>query len=158
MMDCGTARTMIGRRADGTLPEEAGAALDEHLSACPECAAEWRHTDAVGRMLRLHAAARAGSAEAGLDAMWTRVRAGIEEEKFARRTFPLWRWVWLPAAVALVVFGVLFYPTGTDRSPFNPRTFDVSVEDVESDIATVALVDKGEDLPRVIWIIENAES
>ncbi|MBP2675525.1 MAG: hypothetical protein H6Q84_2365, partial [Deltaproteobacteria bacterium] len=33
-----------------------------------------------------------------------------------------------------------------------------SVEDVESDDATVALVDKGEDLPRVIWIIEDAKS
>jgi len=30
------------------------------------------------------------------------------------------------------------------------------VEDVESEVATVALVDKGEDLPRVIWIIEDA--
>jgi len=27
---------------------------------------------------------------------------------------------------------------------------------VESEVATVALVDKGEDLPRVIWIIEDA--
>jgi hypothetical protein len=26
---------------------------------------------------------------------------------------------------------------------------------VESEVATVALVDKGEDLPRVIWIIEE---
>ncbi|MEW6719956.1 MAG: zf-HC2 domain-containing protein [Thermodesulfobacteriota bacterium] len=158
MVDCGTARRMIEHRADGLLPAEAGAELEAHLSACAACAAERRNTEAVGRMLRLHAAVSAGTAEPALDAMWTRVRAGIEEEKAARRAFPAWRWVWLPAAVALVVFGVLFYPTGTDRSPFNPRTFDVSVEDVESDIATVALVDKGEELPRVIWIIENAES
>ncbi|MBP2678356.1 MAG: hypothetical protein H6Q82_1421, partial [Deltaproteobacteria bacterium] len=35
---------------------------------------------------------------------------------------------------------------------------DVAVEDVESDVATVALVDKGEDLPRVIWIIEDGKT
>jgi hypothetical protein len=29
---------------------------------------------------------------------------------------------------------------------------------VESEVATVALVDKGEDLPRVIWIIEDAKT
>ena len=50
----------------------------------------------------------------------------------------------------------LFAGGRTDRSPFHPTSFDVSVEDVESDVATVALVDKGEDLPRVIWIIEDA--
>ena len=94
-----------------------------------------------------------------LDAMWTRVRAGIAE-RGARAGAPsgAWRWAWIPAAVALAVFALLFYPAGMDRSPFNPSTFDVSVEDVESDVATVALVDKGEDLPRVIWIIEDAKS
>jgi hypothetical protein len=53
---------------------------------------------------------------------------------------------------------LLFYPAGTDRSPYHPGTFDVSVEDVESDVATVALVERGEDLPTVIWIIEDAKT
>jgi uncharacterized membrane protein YdfJ with MMPL/SSD domain len=94
-----------------------------------------------------------------LDAMWTRVRAGIEESREARRR-PSWiaRWAWIPAAVALAVLALLYYPAGTDRSPFHPSTFDVAVEDVESEVATVALVDKGEDLPRVIWIIEDAKT
>jgi hypothetical protein len=56
------------------------------------------------------------------------------------------------------VAALLFYPAGTDRSPFHPSSFDVAVEDVESEVATVALVDKGEDLPRVIWIIEDART
>ena len=64
----------------------------------------------------------------------------------------------LAAALALAVAALLIYPTGTERSPFNPRSFDVAVEDVESDAATVALVDKGEDLPRVIWIIEDGKT
>ncbi len=157
-MDCGTARTMIEERADGTLPPEAGAGLDAHLSSCAACAADRARTDAVGRLLRSRAAVRTAAAQGGLDAMWTRVRAGIEEGKAAPRLFRPWRWAWLPAAAALVVSALLFYPTETDRSPFNPRTFDVSVDYVESETATVALVDRGEDLPRVIWIIEDAES
>jgi hypothetical protein len=91
--------------------------------------------------------------------MWTRVRAGIRESRETRpRSSWIARWAWIPAAVALVVSALLLYPSGTDRSPFHPTSFDVSVEDVESDVATVALVDKGEDLPRVIWIIEDART
>lgn len=157
-MDCGSARKRIEERADGLLPPGVESELDAHLSACAECRADRARTDAVGRLLRSSAAAGAVSAESGLDAMWTRVRAGIAEAKPAPRLFPRWAWGFLPAAAALVVFALLFYPTGLDRSPFNPRTFDVSVEDVESDTATVALVDKGEDLPRVIWIIEDGKS
>jgi hypothetical protein len=102
---------------------------------------------------------RAREKAPALDAMWTRVRAGIVESREARRRSP-WvaRWVWVPAAVALAVFALVFYPSGTDRSPFHPSTFDVAVEDVESEVATVALVDKGEDLPTVIWIIEDANT
>lgn len=149
---------MIEDRADGLLPHGAGSGLDAHLSACGPCAAEQARIDAVGRLLRAHAAARAASAAPALDAMWTRVRAGIDERKAEPRAAWSRRWLWLPAALALVVFALLFYPTGIERSPFNPRSFDVSVEDVESDTATVALVDKGDDLPRVIWIIEDGKS
>ncbi len=119
-----------------------------------------RDNEALGRLLRAHAAAEASSARAGLDAMWTRVRAGIAEEESTpvARSLRRWWWAYVPAAAALVVFALLFYPTKLDRSPFKPSSFDVSVEDVESDDATVALVDKGEDLPRVIWIIEDANS
>jgi len=157
-MDCGTARKGIEERADGLLAPGAEKQLDAHLSACAECRADRARTDAVGRLLRSRAAAGAVSAEGGLDAMWTRVRAGIAEGEPGPRSFRRWRWILFPAAAALVVYAFLFYPTGLDRSPFDPRTFDVSVEDVESDTATVALVDKGEDLPRVIWIIEDGKS
>src|SRR4030065_384461 len=61
-----------------------------------------------------------------------------------------------PVGAPLAVWALLFSPAGTVRSPFHPSTFDVAVEDVESDVATVALVDKGEDPPRVIWVIEEA--
>ena len=156
-MDCRAALMKIEATADGLLPREAEAELAGHLAGCPACAAEDAAISATGPALRALTGIRAMGKGPALDAMWTRVRAGIEESREARRR-PSWiaRWVWIPAAVALAVLALLFYPAGTDRSPFHPSTFDVAVEDVESEVATVALVDKGEDLPRVIWIIEDA--
>jgi anti-sigma factor RsiW len=158
-MECKAARRRIVEKVDGLLPPEAQGDLSAHLAACAACAAEERAASAVGPVLRAWTGARAAENAPRLDAMWTRVRAGIEEQREApgRRAW-IQRWVWLPAALALAVLALLFYPTGTERQPFDPRSFDVAVEDVESDAATVALVDKGEDLPRVIWIIEDAKS
>ena len=158
-MDCRAALMNITAKADGILSREAEAGLAAHLSVCPSCAAEDAAASAAGPALRALAGIRAKEKAYVLDTMWTRVRAGIEEGREERR-HASWiaRWAWLPAAVALAVAVLLFYPAGTDRSPFHPSTFEVSFEDVESDTATVALVDKGEDLPRVIWIIEDAKT
>lgn len=156
-MDCRTALLNIEAKADGLLPREAEAELTGHLAGCPACAADDAAISATGPVLRALTGIRAMEKAPALDAMWTRVRAGIEESREARRrSSRITRWTWIPAAVALAVVALLFYPAGTDRSPFHPSTFDVAVEDVESEVATVALVDKGEDLPRVIWIIEDA--
>jgi predicted anti-sigma-YlaC factor YlaD len=155
-MDCKTARRRIEERIDATVPPSADAELEEHLASCAECAADRARAEGVGPLLRAYAAAQARSAAPRLDVLWTRVQAGIAEQGGRARASWIRRWFWLPAALALVVFGLLFYPTGADRSPFNPRHFNVSIEDVESDTAAVALVDKGEDLPRVIWIMEDA--
>jgi anti-sigma factor RsiW len=157
-MDCRAALMNIEAKADGLLPAEAGADLAGHLAGCPACAAEEAAISATGPALRALTGIRAMEKAPALDAMWTRVRAGIEESREARRRSSwIARWAWIPA-VALAVLALLFYPAGTDRSPFHPSTFDVAVEDVESEVATVALVDKGEDLPRVIWIIEDAKT
>ena len=158
-MDCRAALMNIEAKADGLLPPEAGLELADHLAGCPACAAEDAAISATGPALRALTGIRAMGNAAALDAMGTRVRAGIEESREARRRPSLIaRWAWIPAAVALAVVALLFYPAGTDRSPFHPSTFDVAVEDVESEVATVALVDKGDDLPRVIWIIEDAKT
>ena len=156
-MECRTALMNIEAKADGLLPREAEADLAAHLAGCPACAAEDAAVSATGPVLRALAGIRAVEKAPALDAMWTRVRAGIEEGREAGRR-PSWirRWAWIPAVAALAVAALLFYPAGTDRSPFHPSTFDVAVEELESEVATVALVDKGEDLPRVIWIIEDA--
>ena len=158
-MDCGTALKRIIAKADGLLPRAEEAELAGHLAGCPACAAEDAAISATGPALRALTGIRATEKAPALDAMWTRVRAGIRESRETRpRSSWIARWAWIPAAVALAVSALLFYPSGTDRSPFHPTSFDVSVEDVESDVATVALVDKGEDLPRVIWIIEDAKT
>jgi anti-sigma factor RsiW len=157
-MDCRAALGKIEAKADGLLPREEEAALAGHLAGCPACSAEDAAISATGPLLRALTGIRAAEKAPALDAMWTRVRAGIEENRETRRRSPwIARWAWIPAAVALAVSALLFYPSRTDRSPFHPSSFDVAVEDVESDVATVALVDKGEDLPRVIWIIEDAD-
>jgi anti-sigma factor RsiW len=156
-MDCRAALMSIEAKADGLLPGEAEAGLAGHLAGCPACAAEDAAIRATGPALRALTGIRAMEKDPALDAMWTRVRAGIEESRAARgRSSWIARWAWIPAAAVLAVSAFLFYPSGTDRSSFHPSSFDVAVEDVESDVATVALVDKGEDLPRVIWIIEDA--
>jgi len=158
-MDCRLAKTMIEKRADGLLPPGAESELDAHLSSCRECAVEQSRAIAVGRLLMSHIDARTISAQNGLDVMLTRVRAGIEEGEPARGVLSRRFWAAFPVgALALIIFALLFYPAGPDRSPFNPQTFDVSVEDMESDIAVVTQLDMGEDLPRVIWIIEDAKS
>jgi len=158
-MDCGTALRKIIAKADGLLPREEEAELAGHLSGCPACTAENAAISATGPALRALTGIRAKEKAPALDAMWTRVRAGIEEGRETRRRSSwIARWAWVPAAVAIAVAALLFYPAGTSRSPFHPSSFDVAVEDVESDVATVALVDKGEDLPRVIWIIEDAKT
>lgn len=158
-MNCRAALMKIEAKADGLLPLEAEAGLADHIAGCPACAAECAAVSATGPALRALAGIRALENAPALDAMRTRVLAGIEESREAhRRTSWIARWVWIPAAAVLAVLALLFYPAGTDRSPFHPSTFDVAVEDVESETATVALVDKGEDLPRVIWIIEDAKT
>lgn len=158
-MDCGKARGIVQEGLDGRLPPKESAELLEHLRRCGGCAAEEASLRRVGDLLRLWAAVRVGERQPQLGAMWTRVKAGIEERRdpwyrAARR------WIWVPAALALAAVALLFYPfypSERAMAPFHPRSFEVSVETLESD-ATVALVDNGEDLPRVIWILEDAKS
>ncbi len=158
-MDCRTALERIEAMVDGRLPPREAAEVRGHVDACPSCAAEEKSLREVGELLRLWASARAAERGAGLDALWTRVAAGIEEQRAGRRLAAIARkWFWVPAATALAVLLLLFYSSDGAKTPFRPKSFDVSVESLESDAATVALVNKGEDLPRVIWIIEDGKT
>lgn len=158
-MECGKAMQILQEEIDGRLPPSVSADVRAHLASCASCAAEAAAYRRVGDLLRLWAASQESEKAMQLDAMWTRVRAGIEERKERGRFSALARkWFWLPAAAVLAVFALLFYSSGVSKAPFRPSSFDVSVEDLESDTATVALMDRGEDLPRVIWIFENEKT
>ena len=157
-MDCTNTIRMLQDGIDGRLPSGESEKFRDHLAGCPSCRAEEASLREVGDLLRLWAAVRAREGEPQLNALWTRVKAGIEEGREPWYAAAARRWFWLPAAAALAVFALLFYPSDGTRAPFHPKNFDVSVETLESDTATVALVDRGKDLPRVIWIIEDAKS
>jgi hypothetical protein len=135
-MECRETRQMIQDHIDGQLPPRVSEKLREHLGGCDPCASEEAELRGVGDLLR----------------------AGIEERGKPWRVPLLRRWFWVPAAAVVAVLTLLFYPLNGSRAPFHPKSFDVTVESLESDTATVALVDKGEDLPRVIWIIENGNT
>ncbi len=155
-MECGKVLKVLQEEIDGRLPPSESAAVRGHVASCASCAAEFAAYRRIGELLRLWSEARAAEKAPQLDAMWTRVRAEIGERK-DRSSFLVFvrKWFWIPVAAALAGLALLFYPSGVSRVPFNPSSFDVAVEDLESDTATVALVDRGEDLPRVIWIFEN---
>ncbi|MBI5575100.1 MAG: zf-HC2 domain-containing protein [Deltaproteobacteria bacterium] len=155
-MDCGKVLKALQDDIDGRLPLIEAADVRKHLESCVSCAAEAASLRRVGELLRLWSAARASEKSPQLDVLWTRVHAGIVEKKSrVNAAARLRKWLWVPAAAALVVLALLFYPSGVSRAPFHPSSFDVAVEELDSDAATVALVDRGEDLPRVIWIMEN---
>lgn len=155
-MECGKVLQVLQDEIDGRLPPSVAAGVRGHMESCASCAAEAAAYRRVGELLRVWTAALEAEKAPQLDAMWTRVRAGIDERKDRGRFASLARkWFWLPAAAALAGLALLFYSSDVSRAPFNPSSFDVAVEDLESDTATVALVDRGEDLPRVIWIFEN---
>lgn len=155
-MECERVRSVLQDAVDGRLPPPEAADVREHLRACAECAAEEAAFRRVGELLRTHYAARVSERDPQLDFLWTRVRARIEENRRAETGFHRHRrWLWIPAAAALAVLFLLFYPSKVSRAPFRPGDFHIAVESLDSETATVALVDKGEDLPRVIWIIED---
>lgn len=157
-MDCGKTRQMIQDHIDGRLPPLVSEKLRDHFRKCGSCASEEAELRRVGDMLRLWSAVRVEERDPQLSSLWTRVGAGIEERRKTWPAFLLRRWFWVPAAAAVAVLTLLFYPLDGSKAPFHPKSFDVTVESLESDTATVALVDKGEDLPRVIWIIENGNT
>jgi anti-sigma factor RsiW len=142
---------------DGRLPPSEAEELRRHISACPSCALEEREYRRVGDLLRVAAAGAA--ADPRLSAMWARVRAGIEERREWEEGRRAWirRFFWIPAAAALAVLFFVVYPSVVGRSPLTPGDFRVSVESLESEGATVALLDEGEEFPRVIWILEETE-
>src|SRR4030065_2134081 len=135
-MECREARQKIQDLIDGRLPPGGAAEMRDHLEACGPCAAEEAELAQVGGLLRLWSAARVGEKEAQLSAMWTRVRAGIEERKEPWYAPFLRRWFLLPAAAGRAVLALLFVPFRGCGALFHPKRFDVTAESLESEPPT----------------------
>src|SRR5512138_2298741 len=155
-MDCKRDERLLHDWIDGRLPESEAERVRDHVAACPGCADSVAAFRAAGDLLRAWADAGARERSPQLDAMWTRVRAGIAEKEAERQSRFRWRHLfWLPVAGALVVFALLVYPSVVGRGPISPGDFRVAVESLDSETSTVALLDRGENFPRVIWISDD---
>src|SRR4030067_552207 len=166
-MECRETRQRIQDLIDGRLPPGEAEEVRRHLRACAPCAAEEADLTLVGDLLRLWSAARVGEREPQLSALWTRVRAVIGQQRspwyaplLRRWVFdppggtrcghvvgwqetlgdpPLpRRWFFAPAAAALAVLILLFYPSDGTRAPFHPKSFDVTVGSLQSRTGTRA--------------------
>src|SRR4030065_600512 len=102
-------------------PAGEGEEVRPPLRACDPCAAEDADLTRVGDLLRLWSAARVGEREPQLSALWTRVRAGIGQQRSPWYAPLLPRGFFVPAATALAVLIHLFYPYDETRAAFPPK-------------------------------------
>jgi anti-sigma factor RsiW len=158
-MDCKRDVGLLHDWIDGRLSGAEADAVAAHVASCPRCADSVAAFRATGDLLRAWADAGARSRSPQLDAMWTRVRAGIAEKEAEQRSRIRWRHMfWIPVAAALAVFALLVYPSGVGRGPIAPGDFRVAVESLDSETSTVARLDRGEQYPQVIWISDDNDS
>jgi anti-sigma factor RsiW len=140
-MRCHSAERLISRRVSGPLSSEDAAALERHLTACPECR---REQDRLGS---------AWSALEGLtvpdDAPddWSRIEAALEER---RRWTPSW-WAWefaVSGAVrAAVLAGMIVIGAGGGAIVARPLLARAPAGSVESTAFAEALGDLPWDSP-----------
>jgi len=84
-MSCRRARGLLELQLAELLPWEQGAALEEHLGACPACRREREAQQALAGELRL-----VGPLEPPTD-LWQRVSAELQRPPAAAPAVPLWR-------------------------------------------------------------------
>jgi len=139
-MDCGTALRKIIAKADGLLPREEerswratfpGARVRRGGCGDLRDGPALRALTGIRAMEKAPLSTRCGRGCAGIEE--GRKRGGVPRGSRGGRGSSGRRHCGCGAPVL---------PAGTSRSPFHPSSFDVAVEDVESDVATVALVDK----------------
>ncbi len=158
-MDCRRDVKLLHEWIDGRLSGDEASKVRDHVAACPKCADSVAAFRATGDLLRARAGAGVREQSPRLDAMWTRVRAGISENEIERQARFRWRHLfWIPAAGALAVFALLVYPSVVGRGPITPGDFRVAVESLDSETSTVALLDRGEEFPQVIWISDDDDN
>jgi predicted anti-sigma-YlaC factor YlaD len=156
-MICEDVRKKIELLKDGILnPPEEGAVKD-HLGACEDCKRYVDETARIGDLLREYVKDEIDRLPENV--ILGRVEASIQEVEEKGKGWFLENIKYLiPAfvsAVALIL--ILVYPSMVSRNAGRELKFAATVESIEAENATVMLVDKGADTPKVIWIIEREE-
>jgi len=117
-MDCKHARQAIVLEHYGELGHEEQVKLDEHLRACPVCAADREETRRVLTLVSVHASERVP--ELDRERSWHKIRAGLREPP-RRAWFHLasgWRWGLVAAGAALVLaLGIVIGRFGVKPAP-----------------------------------------
>ncbi len=154
-MKCREAREKFELLKTGELPPEERENVESHVKACQECQGFLGDSERIGALLRRFVEEEiSGLPE---EVVVGRVRAAVRESGGRRRFSGLVKWL-LPILVgAVALVAVLFYPSFETRKT-REFSYRVSVERVEAVNAAVVLVERGEDIPKVIWIIEREET
>lgn len=96
-MRCAEVRRLFSRRMDRELPPPEQAAVEAHLSLCPECAGQWRRFSIVVEGVR--ALPRVALSDTGR----ARVRRAIQGAQARPERVPLRAWAGMAAAAVLVL-------------------------------------------------------
>ncbi len=156
-MICSDVREKIEMLKDGLLHRPQEGEVREHLDACADCRMYVDETGRIGDLLREYVKDEVGRLPENV--VLKRVEASIEEAESKKRGWFLANLKYLvPAfvgAVALIL--ILVYPSMERHEIKQQVKFTATVESIEAKNATVMIVDKGHDTPKVIWIIEREE-
>lgn len=126
-----------------------------HLASCRECSAYVEDVKRTGELLRQFVSEEVEKVPE--NAVLSRVEASIREER-EKKIFPRFLTRLAPVIVGLLALAAVMFYSSIEEKPSRVASFDVTVESVEAVNATVVLVNKGEDSPKVIWIIEREET
>lgn len=157
MMKCEDVRKDIHALGLSILDGRREGELREHLGACHFCQQYLSETEKVSELVRQYV--KGESSLIPENVISARVDAAIED----MGSLPGQRFRWAlkyllpPLAATVALLAILFYSSGVKRETLSQRKFSATVESIEAKNATVMLVDKGMDTPKVIWIIERED-
>jgi predicted anti-sigma-YlaC factor YlaD len=156
-MECDVVRKKFELLDSGVLPPAEEEALKGHAESCGECRIFMEEASRVGDLLRVYVEDELKGVPP--NAVLSRVEASIDElDESRKRTFRFFKFL-IPAFIGVVaLLIIMIYPSFKVKRIEKPGRFTVSIESIEAENATVVLVDKGADTPKVIWIIERGET
>lgn len=156
-MICSDIRNKIEPLIGGMLQPVEEGEVRKHLDTCEDCKNYVDETSRLGELLRQYVRDEVDRLPGNV--IVGRVEAVLRETAEERKSWFFGKLKYLiPAmvgAVALIL--ILVYPSMVNRTGRPDLKFAATVESIEAENATVMLVDRGADVPKVIWIIEREE-